>query len=127
VISANNQNHKYVKINGNKIFVEIADTMEKQTQGLSGRPDLAFNEGMLFVFPEKQIRHFWMKNMNFSLDIIWLDEEKIINISHKLPPEGENPAKTYSSVLPVNRVLEINAGLADRCQIKVGDTVKINL
>jgi uncharacterized protein len=117
----------HVVINDHVINVTIGDDYAEQVQGLSERPSLKANEGMLFIFPNKQVRNFWMKNMNFSIDIIWLDDNKVLNISQKLLPEGENPDNTYSSILPVNKVLEINAGLAERYGLKVGDSVKINL
>jgi uncharacterized protein len=113
-------------LNSRTIRLEIADTRAKQAQGLSDRPQLKENEGMLFVFPEKQVRRFWMKNMHFPLDIIWLDDEKIVYISKNLAPEGESPQRTYSSVYPVNHVLEINAGLCDRYRLKAGDTIELH-
>ena len=112
-------------LGGRTIRLEIADTRAKQAQGLSDRPSLKENEGMLFVFPEKQARRFWMKNMHFPIDIIWLDDEKIVYISKNLEPEGESPQRTYSSVYPVNHALEINAGLSDRYGLKAGDTVEL--
>ena len=115
-----------VIINGHVIKIEIADDFDKQTSGLSGRPVLGINEGMLFIFNNKQVRRFWMKNMNFPLDIVWLDTDKVVNIGQNLPPEGESPAHTYSSVAPVNNVLEINAGLAAKYDLKIGDKIIIN-
>lgn len=78
---------------------------------------------MLFVFAEKDIKSFWMKDMNFPLDIIWLNGEKIVKISHNLPPEGRQPTNTYSSGVPVDYVLEVPAGFCDTNKIKEGNTV----
>jgi len=115
-----------VVINNKAIKVEIAETATEQRQGLSGRTDLCADCGMLFIFPDSQIRKFWMKNMNFPLDIIWIDENKIVNISKNLPPEGASPQESYSSQLPVNNVLEVDAGYFERNQFKIGDEVKYN-
>jgi uncharacterized protein len=115
-----------VVINGKIIRAEIADNFEAWRQGLSDRKTLDPEAGMLFVFPDKQIRNFWMKNMHFPLDIIWIDDDRVVNISANLPPEGETPAATYDSVIPVNYVLEVNAGLAERYNIKAGDSAVIN-
>ena len=115
----------YVKINDHIIKVEIAREPDEQKQGLSDRESLCADCGMLFVFPNKQVRSFWMKNMNFSLDIIWIRDNGIAHISENLTPEGESPKKTYSSILPVNYVLEVNAGITNMLGIKVGDEVII--
>lgn len=110
---------------GNDIIVdiELARTSAEQKQGLSGREGLEDGQGMLFIFGEKAVKSFWMKDMNFPLDIIWLDGEKIIKISHDLPPEGSNPTNTYSSGEAVDYVLEVPAGFCNTNKIEVGNTV----
>ena len=113
-----------VKIGKNKIQVDLASTREEQTQGLSDRPYICDDCGMLFIFPEKQIRSFWMKNMLFPLDIIWIDGERIVKIHKNLPPEDENPSTSYSSNVPVDYVLELNAGYCDENGIKEGDKIE---
>ena len=79
---------------------------------------------MLFVFPRKQIRSFWMKDMNFPLDIIWISDNKIIKIDKDLQPEGENPKNKYQTIQRVDKVLEVNSGFTDKYKIKAGDEVK---
>ena len=106
-------------------IIKIAKTPLEQTRGLSNHPPLAENEGMLFEFPDKQIRRFWMKEMLFPLDIIWINDSRIINISKNLPPEGSTPIKIYSSITPADAVLEINAGVSDKYGFKTGDQVSI--
>src|SRR3989344_8005153 len=77
-----------VNLKGEKIVVEVADTVAKQIQGLSGRASMKNNEGMLFVFKEEAIQSFWMKDMQFSLDILWIDENKIIvGIERNVSPD----------------------------------------
>ncbi len=117
----------YVKIKNNIIKVEIADDFEEQIKGLSNRDNLDDDSGMLFVFQDKQIRRFWMKNMYFPLDIIWIDDNKIVKIDKNLPPEGENPQNIYSSEIPVNYVLEVNGGYCDKHNIKVGSEVILKI
>jgi uncharacterized membrane protein (UPF0127 family) len=124
--SQKHDNQKYVEINGVKIFVEIADEPGEQIQGLSDRENLCADCGLLFIFPEKKVRNFWMKNMHFPIDIIWISDNKILNISHNLPPEGEHPANTYSSAEPVDYVLEVNAGWTEKRGVGVGDKVLIS-
>ncbi|MCX6743404.1 MAG: DUF192 domain-containing protein, partial [Candidatus Parcubacteria bacterium] len=61
-----------VVIDGKSISVEVAKTPEQIVAGLSNRNNLGQNSGMLFVFSDKRYRFFWMKDMKFSLDIIWI-------------------------------------------------------
>ena len=110
-------------IDGRTISVEIADTPALQEQGLSDRKSLPADRGMLFIFPDKQIRTFWMRRMHFPLDIIWIDDRTIAGVEKNLPPEGDLPLKYYSSGRAVNYVLELNAGLADKYGMKKGDKV----
>lgn len=114
-------------INGHKIKLRVADDNKERWQGLSGVASLSKDEGMLFVFPDYRKRVFVMRNMLIPLDIIFIKDNKIIDIYKNLPPEGENYKERYSSSLPVNYVLEINAGESDYFKIKVGDEIKFNL
>ena len=74
---------------GQKAFsVEIADTNTSRAHGLSGHAPLSDNTGMFFVFPTDGNYGFWMKDMTFSLDIIWIDSNfKITHIENSLAPE----------------------------------------
>lgn len=113
-----------VTINGHTLEVELARTAGEQQRGLSNHGPLMKNQGMLFVFSDKQTRQFWMKEMLFPLDIIWIDDDRIVKIDKNLPPEGRNPKNLYSSGQPVNFVLEVNAGWADSHAILVGAQVE---
>jgi len=113
----------FVDINNKRIQVEVVDTAEAQYRGLSNRENLCQDCGMLFVFGDKQMRTFVMRDMKFSLDIIWIDEDKIIKIDKSLLPEGPDPINKYSSKEPVDYVLEVEAGFADKNNIKIGDEV----
>lgn len=115
-----------VEINKSIVKVEVADDFQEQLQGLSNRTRLNSDAGMLFVFSDKQERTFWMKQMNFPIDILWISDNKIVNISKNLAPEGEYPKNKYSSQQKANYVLEVNAGFAEENQIKIGDIVKFN-
>ncbi len=114
-----------IKINNIKIKIEIADTPELQYQGLSGRESLCENCGMLFKFNDKQERTFVMRDMNFPIDIIWIDDNIIVGINRDLQPEGLDYENYYESSGVVNYVLEVNGGFADRNGIRVGDKVVI--
>ena len=106
---------------GVSIPVEVSDTPEKRSLGLGKRDKLEKGWGMLFVF-EKRIPHsFWMKNMRFPIDIIWLDNQRIVELAENVPPpqEGESP-KVMEPRLPSNFVLEIESGRARALGLKVG-------
>jgi len=107
-----------------EINVDIADTDSERTRGLSGREILGPKEGMLFVFDTSRIPHFWMKDMNFALDIIWINEQlEIVGFVENASPESF--PKTFSPSLPVKYVLETGGGFVNFNNIKKGDTVQI--
>ena len=111
-----------VNLKGEKIVVEVADTVAKQIQGLSGRASMKNNEGMLFVFKEEAIQSFWMKDMQFSLDILWIDENKIIvGIERNVSPDTF--PQTFSPYKPALYVLELNAGWTEKHQVVAGDVL----
>ena len=112
-----------VTINQNTWNVELATGRNQQIKGLSGRRNLPPNTGMLFIFGTSTEHTFWMKNMRFSLDIIWLNKGRVVKISHNLPPEGERPTFHYNSTVPVDSVLEINANEARVRNLRIGDEV----
>lgn len=91
------------------INIEIADTNAERMQGLSGRESLETGRGILFIFPESGLYGFWMKDMNFSIDIIWLNGDlQPIGIEKNISPDSY-PQVFYPPV-PVKYVLEVNAG-----------------
>ena len=111
---------KTLTIGSTTIQVELADTVALRTRGLSGRGELPVGYGMLFVFPEPGQYGFWMKDMQFSLDLIFLNEDRqVVSIYPDLTPESY-PASYGSNVL-AQYVLEIPAGQVDKWEIKVGD------
>lgn len=116
----------FVDIRGHHIEVEIADTQEKMILGLSHREKLKDNEGMLFIYRDRDRRTFWMKDMKFDLDILWIAGDKIVRISRNARAENSHPLRVYDSDVPVNMVLEINAGLSDQWGIKEGQHIRIS-
>ena len=67
-----------ITINGTPINVVLAETPAERVRGLSGRETLPQNEGMLFLFENTDYHAFWMKNMRFPIDIIWMDDDRVI-------------------------------------------------
>lgn len=109
-----------------RLKVEIADTIGKQKRGLSDRKNLKENEGMFFPMGTAGIYSFWMKDMRFPIDIIWIYKGEIIDITENLlPPSGdETPANAASKEL-TDGVLEVNAGFVKKYNIEIGDRLII--
>jgi len=109
-----------ISVNDLKIQAEIADTPAKRELGLSGRTNLGPNEGLLFIFDQPGQYKFWMKDMDFPIDIIWLDEnKKIVDITANLATSTYPNA--YTSLLPAKYVLEVNAGYTANNKVNIGD------
>jgi uncharacterized membrane protein (UPF0127 family) len=118
-------NYQSRAVLGGKIFnIDIADNAFTQKRGLSGRDPLSTNEGMFFVFERLEKHGFWMKDMLFSIDIIWLDENyTITHIEKSVSPETY--PKVFYPEKPSLYVLEILANQSDLLGIKVGDKLNI--
>lgn len=110
-----------------KIPVEIADTPEKRGRGLSGRLSLPSSSGMLFIFEKPNIHRFWMPNMHFPIDFIWIDSAKrIVGITENAQPLTNLLTPVwYTPPEPVKYVLEVNAGFSRTHNIKVGMEVQL--
>ncbi len=103
--------------------VDVADEPVERYQGLSGREKLDDGGGMLFIFEKPDLYGFWMKDMRFSIDIIWIKRGRVAGISEKLDPSSY--PKLFYPPEPVDYVLEISSGEASRRGIKVGDTADL--
>ena len=112
-------------VGGQEFSVEIADSQAEQIQGLSGRQSLCETCGMLFVFPEARTRSFWMKDVNFPLDIIFIRGGKIIEIFADVPIQSSGNIPTVESTEPADQVLELNAGAAKKFGIGPGVEVEL--
>lgn len=117
-----------VTIGGVSWAVELAVTAEEQVLGLSGRAELAAGSGMLFVWGGESRRSFWMPDMNFPLDIVWIDGDcAVVAITREAPPQrpGQSRAELPRYVVDgVQYVLEINAGEAALRGVNPGDGVE---
>jgi uncharacterized membrane protein (UPF0127 family) len=113
---------------GKTLQVEIAQTESAREQGLSDRQSLCENCGMLFIFDSPSFQGFWMKRMHFDIDMIWINGNKIVDITHsaKKPEASEfdSPKTIYTSKVPADKILEVNAGWAEKNGVKVGDEIK---
>lgn len=114
----------YVVIHGADITVELSTTTAAIQQGLSGRLTLAADSGMLFIFGTPAIYRFWMPDMHFPLDMIWINAGKVVDISRNVTTTF-NPAAPvfYTPKAPAEDVLEVNAGFSTAHGIVPGDSV----
>jgi uncharacterized protein len=115
-----------VTINDQRINLTLADTEEKRETGLSGRESLGENEGMLFTFDRPGFYGFWMRDMQFPIDIIFINEDKVITIYEDVPPPSEGEILAiYKPEEPADKVLELNAGKVKELGVKKGDTIDL--
>jgi len=108
-----------VIINNSKLALEIAATPEEQVRGLGGRDSLLPDSGMIFPFVHPGKPGFWMKDMRFALDFIYVRGNKIVEFK-----EAVKPALVPTLFFPaedVDAVIEVNAGWVAAHGIRVGD------
>lgn len=114
------QKQNYLTVGQVKLAVEIRDTDKERQQGLSGRNKLGENEGMLFVFDKPGRYGFWMKEMKFPLDFVWILSDTVMEVT-------ENVDINRMDLRPkttIDKVLEVNSGWVKENNIKVGDKIK---
>jgi uncharacterized membrane protein (UPF0127 family) len=118
-----------VTIGDASFAVELAVTPQQQAQGLSGRPGLAPGTGMLFIFESESLHSFWMKDMRFPLDMVWISAEYAVvditeDVSPPAPSQTTSDLPKYMPAEPAQYVMEINAGEAESADIGIGDMVE---
>ncbi len=112
---------------GASIVADVADTALLQEKGLSGRAHLDPNAGMLFVFDGPSTPTFWMPDMHFPLDMIWIRGNTVVSIDEDVPVEPGIPVARYHPTGPVDRVLEVNAGGSKAHGLGAGSILDIRL
>lgn len=118
-----------VRIGALVVDAEQARTPAERAQGLSGRESLDADAGMLFVYEDELQPGFWMREMRFPLDFIWISAEGIVvDLTEDVPPPAPSTADSdlplYRPDTPARYVLEVNAGLVREAAVSVGDTVQ---
>jgi len=123
------QTYKKIQVKDIDLSVRVADDNNERKIGLSQTISLPDSEGMLFVFDQENQRPiFWMKDMKMAIDIIWINDGKVVQIDRNVRPEPgkkDSELTKYKSAVGVDYVLETAEGLSDRKNIKVGDLVQI--
>lgn len=115
-------------LGGDTFQVQVADTTETRVKGLSGSSQLKPDQGMLFDFQKDDKWGIWMKDMNYPIDIIWMDNGKQIVYMVKDAPPNSYPFTTFKPNDPARYVLELPAGTINKKRLKIGSkaTFEIN-
>ena len=100
----------------------MVSTPEKIALGLSGRDWMCDNCGMLFIFNGQDYRRFWMKDMKFDLDMLWISGSRVVYIATNIPYE-KGTEEIVAPKIKADKILELNSGTSGRLGIKIGDLV----
>ncbi len=108
--------------------VELAQTVEKRTQGLMFGEHLDSDKGILFVYEEEGKHSFWMKNTLIPLDIIWINKDKeVIFIGQNIQPCKAEPCPIISPNVKAKYVLELNALTVEEIELSIGDKLEFDI
>lgn len=111
-----------VVIAGNTLTAFVSDTGELRSRGLSGFSKLHDDEAMLFIFENEGMWDFWMKDMKFSIDMVWVDKNKSV-VGIEKAVSLETFPKSFSAGEKSLYVLEFNSGTVDQLGVKIGDEI----
>ena len=116
----------WVSLGGQRYSVEVADNEAERERGLMFRDELPAGHGMLFIHEEEAPLAYWMKNTRIPLDILFFDHERrLVSQQRDVPPcDLGDRCPPYPSEAPAIYVLELNAGEAERLQLKNGATIE---
>jgi uncharacterized membrane protein (UPF0127 family) len=104
------------------VYAYVSSTSQALATGLSGRTTLPSESGMLFIFPSAGVQGFWMKDMLFPIDMIWLDEAKtVVGVTSNVLPNSY--PNVFYPPTPIRYVLEVNSGKAKSFGIATGTTL----
>jgi uncharacterized membrane protein (UPF0127 family) len=112
-----------VEINGQNLKLIVAKEHDTVIKGLSWRKKIPF-DGMMFFFDKPIKISFWMRGMNFPIDIVWVSNNVVIGVTQNAKPEpgvAEKNLKLYSPPAEVDMVIELSAGRAKQLNIKAGN------
>jgi uncharacterized membrane protein (UPF0127 family) len=115
------------EINGHVFSLYLAQTSQEQSIGLAKYKSIGQNQGMIFLFDKSDYYSFWMKDMKFPIDIIFISGNKVVDVFDKVPVSPNENLPVYTTKTKADKVLEINAGLAKKYEIKIGNIVNIKL
>lgn len=112
-------------VNNKVLQLQWPKTEREIVRGLGGQKLMAPNQGMLFVLNGKSPQWIWMKDMEFPLDILWIAGKRIVGISQNVPVKTNGQWTRVYSKVPVDKIVEINAGTAETLGLATGQHVRI--
>jgi uncharacterized membrane protein (UPF0127 family) len=122
---------RFIKVffpDGFAVIAELAVNEEERARGLMFRDEIHEDQAMLFLFAERDIHSFWMKNMRFPIDILWLDgDRRIVHIEARVPPCPREPCPTYSPAAAAAFVLELQSGCSEKHGLRISDRIEFIL
>jgi len=123
VPATNAEPDAWITIRDARVATEIVRTPEAMARGLGGRDALAWGDGMLFQYTRPGFLRFWMKDMRFAIDIVWIRDGRIVDIAARVPWSPEGPGPTHQPRELADTVLEVAAGMAEAHGWRLGDVV----
>lgn len=116
-----------ITINEKTFQLKVAKSQEEKEIGLSETESLSDNQGMIFLFDDPGYYSFWMKDMKFPIDIIFINKDNVVDVFENAQPQNDsiNNLKIYTPIAPADKVLEIKSGLSKDHNIKKGDKIRI--
>ena len=120
---SNTKDTKQIKLAGVNLTVDLATDDATREQGLSARNNLSEDQGMLFIFDTPGHYAFWMKDMNFPIDMIWIDQNlKVVYIQKDAEPSSY--PNLFTPKVNAKYVLEVFSGFSEKNNLKIGDSVQ---
>lgn len=112
----------WVELQGTRYKVELALDDDSRARGLMFRDSMPADHGMLFIHDRAEMQAYWMKNTKLGLDILYFDDaRRLVSQQRDVPPcSAGNGCPPYPSSGPARYVLELNAGQAEKLDLKDG-------
>ena len=117
-----------LRIGKASLVVEIADTRQAQSLGLSNRDFLGNDQGMLFRYSKSAMRSFWMKGMRFPIDVLWILDGAVVGFNENIPFQSDDgEIVRFASNAPSDAALEVNAGWIAEHGVEIGDLAVLDI
>jgi len=125
IFFAGHKGERTIEINGESVYVSVAETESLRELGLGDRQSMADDEGMLFIFPVDGKYPFWMKDMHFAIDMLWLNDDGTIAYIQPDVVPATYPEVFAPPTASGKYVLELVGGYCAEHNVKVGDKVSL--
>lgn len=109
------------------VLVDVVQTDEELARGLGGHKPLGPKEGLLFVFPKRDLYNFWMKDVSFPIDIAWIDDGKIVGYIEQAMPCANKVCDIYPAQSVASHAIELPAGFLRRNRLHIGSSAVIQI